>query len=222
MTNRNLTEIILVSDRSGSMQSCREEAEGGINRFIEEQKDASGEAKLTMVQFDDVYEVIHNGMPIKDVPKYELHPRGWTALLDAIGKAISTVGERLSKTKDEDRPGLVVCVISTDGNENKSMEYTRPQIKEMIEHHQKNYNWQFQFLGANIDAIMAGGQMGISPAMAVNLNVKNIGQAYGYSSDKVKQMRSMTARGAESEELTSANIWTDSERDALRRSTVSD
>lgn len=214
--DKNLTEIILVSDRSGSMSNCREEAEGGINRFIEEQKDATGEAKLTLVQFDDVYEVVHDGIPIKDVPKYELHPRGWTALLDAIGKAMATVGERLSKTKDEDRPGLVVCVISTDGHENKSSEYTRPQIKEMIEDQQKNYNWQFQFLGANIDAIMTGSQMGIQPAMAVNLDVKNIQKAYSYSSDKLKRMRIATSRGATGQAVASENLWTDSEREDLK------
>lgn len=214
--NKNLTEIVLVSDRSGSMSSCLQEAEGGINRFIDEQKTGPGEAKLTLIQFDDVYEVVHDGMPIREVPKYELHPRGWTALLDAIGKAMTTVGERLSKANDEDLPGLVVCVIGTDGHENNSKEYTGPQIKEMIEHQQKNYNWQFQFLGANIDAIVAGGLMGIQPGMAVNLNVKNIGKAYGYSSDKVSQMRSMSAQGATSHAVASANQWTDSERDDLK------
>ena len=97
------------------MASCQSDAQGGINTFVKEQAEQAGEAVLTLVQFDTQYEFVHKAVPIKDVPKYELHPRGATALLDAVGKAVNEAGERLTKTDEKDRPGLVVFVIVTDG-----------------------------------------------------------------------------------------------------------
>jgi len=111
---KDLTDITIVMDRSGSMNSCREEAENGVNHFIKEQSEASGECLLTLVQFDNEYEFIHRGVPIGNVPKYSLVPRGMTALLDAVGRAINETGERLASMDETDRPGLVVFVIMTD------------------------------------------------------------------------------------------------------------
>ena len=124
----------------------------GGNAFIENQAKEPGEALLTLVQFDTEYEFLHKGVPMVDVPKYELVPRGATALLDAVGRAINETGERLSKMNEADRPGLVVFVVMTDGLENSSQEFSKPRIKEMIQHQQETFGWQFTFLGADQDA----------------------------------------------------------------------
>ena len=108
--NSELTDITLVVDRSGSMQKIREDAEGGVNAFIEKQAKEPGEALLTLVQFDTEYDFVHKGVAIKEVPTYQLVPRGRTALLDAVGRAINETGERLSKIDEQDRPGLVIFV----------------------------------------------------------------------------------------------------------------
>ncbi len=158
----DLTDITMVIDRSGSMQSIRTDAEGGINSFIEQQKQEPGEANLTLVQFDTEYEFVHSGVPIKQVPAFKLIPRGSTALLDAVGRAINETGARLAAVAESQRPGLVVFVIVTDGQENSSREFTRDQIRTMVEHQQSAYKWQFTFLAANQDAFAAGGSMGIA------------------------------------------------------------
>jgi hypothetical protein len=129
--NKDLTDITLVVDRSGSMQQRREDAQGGVNAFVQQQAREPGDALLTLVQFDTEYEIVHSGVPVQDVPEYELVPRGLTALLDAVGRAINETGKRLSDMNEADRPGLVIFVITTDGLENSSQEFTRDQIKEM-------------------------------------------------------------------------------------------
>jgi len=157
----DLTDITMVIARSGSMQSIQSDAEGGINFFIEQQKQEPGEANVTLVQFDTDYEFVHSGIPIKQVPAFKLVPRGATALLDAVGRAINETGARLASVDESQRPGLVVFVIVTDGEENSSREFTREQIRTMVEHQQSAYKWQFTFLAANQDAFAAGGSMGI-------------------------------------------------------------
>jgi len=117
---QNLTELVIVSDRSGSMGDSREEAQGAINHFLNDQKGEEGDCNVTFVEFDNVYDVLHDGVSVEDVPEYTLVPRGMTALYDAVGTAITTVGERLAKTPEKDRPSLVSVVISTDGLENAS------------------------------------------------------------------------------------------------------
>ena len=164
----DLTDITLVVDRSGSMEQVREDAEGGVNSFIAQQAKEPGEALLTLVQFDTEYEFLHKGVPISQVPKYELVPRGMTALLDAVGRAINETGERLAKMDEQDRPGLVVFVVMTDGLENSSKEFSKATIKEMIERQQQQYSWHFTFLGANQDAFAEAGGMGIDAAGVAN------------------------------------------------------
>lgn len=163
--NNNLTEVVFILDRSGSMDHLSDDTIGGFNSFIEKQKQEPGDALLTTVLFDDEYKILHNGVNLKNVKpitKNEYYARGMTALLDAIGKTINTVGERLSKTKEEDRPAHVLFVITTDGYENASKEFTQTKIKEMIEHQTNKYSWKFLFLGANIDAVSVGDNYGIT------------------------------------------------------------
>jgi Mg-chelatase subunit ChlD len=193
----NITDITLVVDRSGSMQERREDAEGGVNAFIQAQAKEPEEALLTLVQFDTEYEILHRGVPIDDVPDYRLEPRGMTALLDAVGRAINETGIRLEKMKKADRPGLVIFVITTDGLENSSREFTKAQIKEMIEHQQTKYGWHFTFLGANQDAFAEGGAMGMRASAVANFTMDKVGAAYAMTSQKVSRMRSQHRTGQE-------------------------
>jgi len=193
--DKNLTDITVVVDRSGSMHSCRSDAEGGLNAFIDAQKEQEGECNLTLVQFDDKYEFVHRGVPIKDVPKFNLEPRGSTALLDALGQAINVTGIRLKAMAEEDRPGLVIFVVVTDGEENASREFKLDQLKGMIEAQQNGYNWQFTYLGANQDAFQSGSLLGFHIAAIGNYNTKNTKVAYANVADNVSSMRCAIAAG---------------------------
>lgn len=192
----DLTDVVVIVDRSGSMCSCRDDAEGGLNTFVEEQKKHPGDCNLTLVQFDTECEFVHRGVPIKDVPKFTLVTRGLTALLDAVGKAIAETGERLSKLDESQRPGLVVVVIITDGQENASKEYRRDQIKQMIEHQTTVYNWQFTFLGANQDAFEEASSIGIDAQQVGLYHKDKTSQAFGSASSNVTRMRTASASGA--------------------------
>ena len=192
-----LTDITLVVDRSGSMQQRRADAQGGVNAFIQKQAQEPGKALLTLVQFDTEYEIVHSGVPIQKVPEYTLEPRGSTALLDAVGQAINETGSRIAAMDEAERPGLVIFVITTDGLENSSREFTRAQIKEMIQHQQEKYHWHFTFLGANQDAFAEAGDMGMRRSAVANYSMDKVGAAYEMTSRKVSRMRSQHRKGEE-------------------------
>ena len=191
----DLTDITMVIDRSGSMSSIRTDAEGGINTFVDSQKSEPGEALLTLVQFDTEYEFVHKGLPINSAPPFKLVPRGSTALLDAVGRAITETGARLSAIEEAQRPGLVVFVIVTDGAENSSKEFTRDKIRQMIEHQQSVYNWQFTFLAANQDAFAEAASMGIAQAGTANFAGENVVMAYAATAKKMSRMRKAMSDG---------------------------
>jgi hypothetical protein len=191
----DLTDITIVIDRSGSMSSIRSDAEGGINTFIESQKTEPGEALLTLVQFDTEYEFVHKGMPIGNVPHFHLVPRGSTALLDAVGRSINETGARLAAIEESERPGLVVFVIVTDGAENSSKEFTRAKIREMIEHQQSVYKWQFTFLAANQDAFAEGASMGIAQDGIAGYAMDKMQNVYAATSKKMSRMRKAVSDG---------------------------
>jgi len=191
----DLTDITLVIDRSGSMEAIREDAEGGVNAFVREQAKQPGEALLTLVQFDTEYDFIHKGVPVKQVPAYKLVPRGNTALLDAVGRAINETGERLAKMAESDRPGLVILVIVTDGQENSSHEFSKARIKEMIDQQQTKYKWQFTFLGANQDAFAEAGGMGIHAAGVANFAPGKVMGTLAAAARKVVRMRTQLGEG---------------------------
>ena len=193
----DFSDVTVVLDRSGSMQSCRTDAEGGVNAFIEEQKKHPGECAFSLVEFDTEYNFVHKAKPVAEVPPYTLVPRGGTALLDAVGRAINETGERLAAMKEEDRPSLVVFVIVTDGEENESKEFSRSQIKAMIERQQKDYNWQFTFLGANQDAFAEAGAIGIAPASVGLYHRDKTSIAFAAASSNVSRMRTASASGQE-------------------------
>lgn len=201
------TDITLLVDRSGSMETIQSDAEGGVNAFIREQAAAPGQLLLSLVQFDDEYEFVHKGVPIGSVPHFRLVPRGGTALLDAMGRAIVETGERLASMPESDRPGLVIFVVVTDGQENSSREYTRARIREMVEHQQSVYCWHFTFLGANQDAFTEAEQMGFSPAAAANFAPDKVAHAWQHTHSKVFRMRAQADAGEDVDDA-----WLDSER----------
>lgn len=162
---QNYCDISIVLDRSGSMESIREDVIGGFNTFLDSQQKVSGDCTISLYQFDDVYETVYEGKDIKnasELTKETYVPRNMTALLDAIGKTINKTGNRLSELKEENRPSKVIFVIQTDGLENASKEFTKDKIFEMIKHQRENYNWEFVFLGANQDAIATATSYGIN------------------------------------------------------------
>lgn len=192
----DLTDITLVLDRSGSMDVIRTDTIGGVNTFIQEQQKAPGEACFSLVQFDHEYEPQYQGKGMKDVPlltEQTFIPRGMTALLDAIGRTIVTTGQRFAGMPEDQRPGKVVFVIMTDGQENHSIEYKdTTRIREMITHQQERYGWQFVFLGANQDAITVAHGMGIpqSNAMSYAANAKGTQDAFWSVSHNTVRYRS--------------------------------
>ena len=191
----DLTDITLVVDRSGSMESIREDAEGGVNTLIAEQAKQPGECLITLVQFDQEYEFVHQGVKASECPAYKLKPRGTTALLDAVGRAINETGERLAALPESQRPGLVVFVISTDGQENASHEFTREQVKQMIARQESVYNWQFTFLAANAEAFAEAGGMGIDAAKAAQFGEGKVRLANLAVAQKLSRMRGQKASG---------------------------
>jgi len=163
--NPNLTELVYIIDRSGSMHHLTGDTVGGYNAFIAEQKKLDGQAHLTTVLFDDKYELFcdHTDiMEAKPMTEADCHARGCTALMDAVGKTINSVGARLSKTPEAERPSKVLFMIMTDGYENASKEFSRSAVKKMIEHQQSVYSWEFLFIGAGIDAYAEAASLGIS------------------------------------------------------------
>lgn len=162
MTNQNLTDIIVLIDRSGSMSTIKNDMEGGFNALIEEQKKLPGACNVTLAQFDTEYEQVYSCKPVAEVPLLELNPHGSTALYDSLAKLITDSGNRYAAMKEEDRPGKVICVVITDGEENASHEYTREKILDMITHQREVYSWEFVYLGANQDAYAVGTSMGFN------------------------------------------------------------
>lgn len=187
MTDSSKILIGLVVDRSGSMSACQQEMEDGIDTFLTKQKDRKGQAKATLAQFDTIYEVVYPPTAIEDVPKYHLIPRYGTALHDAMARFIIDVGADLAKQKEKNRPGKVIIVVVTDGMENASTEYGgftgRQRIKEMIVRQQSEYQWEFVFLGANMDAVREAGHFGIAPRSAMTYTVNNSASVMGSSLD---------------------------------------
>jgi len=185
MSKRDYTHISIVLDRSGSMQSCLNDTIGGFNQFLSAQKQESGEATITMIQFDDEYEVLMDMLPLAnaiDLSRENYVPRDCTALLDAIGRTINNVEHKINEKEEDQRPEKVIFVIITDGGENSSREFNHGQVMEMINRHKDENKWEFVFIGANQDAINVGGGMGIRGTSAMSYAQSSVGTQAMYSS----------------------------------------
>ncbi|MBU8918063.1 vWA domain-containing protein [Neobacillus sp. 114] len=196
--NTNLTEIIFLLDRSGSMAGLESDTIGGFNGFIEKQRKLKGDTLVTAVLFDDQYEILWNGIEAKKakLTDQDYYVRGMTALLDAVGKTILDVGYRLSKKDENKRPGKVIFVITTDGMENASSEFTYEKVKELLRHQQEKYNWEFIFLGANIDAAKEADSLGIDVENAFNFEAseKGVEVMYNMVCEQVMERRLRTRK----------------------------
>jgi uncharacterized protein YegL len=167
---KGLTEIVFILDRSGSMTGLEKDTIGGYNSMLERQKKEEGEAIISTVLFDDKAEVLHNRKDLFDVKAItdkDYYVRGCTALLDAVGSAIQHIGNVQKNTPADKRPEKTMFIITTDGMENASREYTYSKVKKMVEEKKKKYHWEFIFLGANIDAVEVAGRFGVSKNRAV-------------------------------------------------------
>ncbi|HEY5268568.1 MAG TPA: vWA domain-containing protein [Candidatus Saccharimonadales bacterium] len=171
MTKENFTSINVIIDASGSMQHLAADTIGSFNSFLKEQKEGPGEAAFSLCTFSTDYRLQHDFVKIAGVPNLDSKayaPSGGTALLDAMGTAIDSLGTKLSALPEEERPSKVIFLIITDGHENSSKHYKLPKIKAMVEHQKDTYNWEFVFMGANMDAITAGESMGVTASNSIN------------------------------------------------------
>lgn len=171
MTNPNLCEVIVLLDRSGSMASVEREMRNGFNHFVEQQRALPGECRLTLIQFDGTptgpeIECVHQSHPVALVPPLEFQPRGSTPLLDAVGRTIISTGKLLAELPEEQRPGKVVFLIITDGQENSSRDFTRERVRFLIERQTTVYKWEFLYLGAGVDAFAEAASIGIAQSHA--------------------------------------------------------
>lgn len=180
---KNLTEIVFILDRSGSMAGLEDDTIGGFNAMIEKQKNEEGEAYVSTILFDNYIEVIHDRVDIRKVrpmTRRDYYVRGCTALLDAVGRTIRHIGNVHKYAREEDRPEKTLFVITTDGMENASREYSYERVRRMIEHEKEKYGWEFIFLGANIDAAREAARFGITEDRAVNYHADSVGTAVIY------------------------------------------
>lgn len=210
---RNATHISILLDRSGSMGSIVNDVIGGYNNFLSEQKAVKGDCTLTLVQFDsEGIDTLYEYAPIADVPELTTktyQPRGATPLLDALGKSIESTGRALENISEADRPDKIIFVVITDGEENASNKFTKARIKEMIEQQEKQYAWNFIFLGANQDAFAEAGAIGVQAAAAANFAGTGSSMRAGFAA---MSMNSVSYRGSSN----SADLhWTPRQRAKL-------
>ena len=182
--NKNLTEIVFILDRSGSMAGLEADTIGGFNAMVEKQKKESGEAFLSAVLFNQDSTVIYDRVNIRKVEPMtdrQYCVGGSTALLDAIGGAVHHIANVHKYAREEDRPGKTIFVITTDGMENASRRYNYPEVQRMVQHEQEKYDWEFLFLGANMDAISAARSFGIREDRAVRYECDGVGTSLNFS-----------------------------------------
>ena len=191
---KDLVELVFILDRSGSMSGLESDTIGGFNSMLDKQKHTAGEAIVSTVLFDDQFEVLHNRKrisEIKSISKEQYYVRGSTALLDAIGRSIVKMASVYRKLKTDEKPEKTVFVITTDGMENASREFSKSRIKEMIEYQKERFNWEFIFLGANIDAINAARDFGIREDRVANYHSDKKGTQLNYKvlSETISELR---------------------------------
>ncbi len=217
----NLTEIVFILDRSGSMSGLESDTIGGFNSMIAKQQKEEGEAIVSTVLFDDETDVIHDRVAIGEVKKLteeDYYVRGCTALLDAVGGAIHHIGNVHKYAREEDRPAKTLFIITTDGLENASRHYSFKDVKRLIKRQQEKYNWEFIFLGANIDAIEVAGNMGISRDRAANYNCDEVGTALNYQVLEAAVTRVRKCKAADMAMTFEGGAWkADIDRDYEKR-----
>ena len=219
---KDLTELVFILDRSGSMSGLEADTIGGFNSLVEKQKKEKGEALISVVLFDDRQEVLYDRQPldrIEPMNEKQYFVRGCTALLDAVGGAIHHIGNVHKYAREEDRPAKTLFIITTDGMENASRQYTYDKVKEMVERQKDKYGWEFLFLGANMDAISVAGRFGIRADRAVTYECDQEGTLLNYQeiSKSVSAMRASAAPTAAESFKSGAGDWSKEIREYRRK-----
>jgi len=192
---KDLTDITIILDRSGSMSIVREDTIGGFNTFLDEQKKIEGDARISLYQFNHEFSTIYENKKLHEASNIGTKtytPGGMTALLDAIGKVINKKGQYYKNLSEDERPDKILITIMTDGQENSSKEFTKDKIKEMIEHQKNAYKWQFAFIGAAIDAFTDGGGLSINRGSTMKIkNLNDFNQGFVATSKATARFRAM-------------------------------
>ncbi|MCR5295477.1 MAG: VWA domain-containing protein [Lachnospiraceae bacterium] len=195
---KGLTEVVFILDRSGSMSGLEADTIGGYNSMLSRQKKEEGEAVISTILFDDQTEILHDRKSLDQVEPItdkDYYVRGCTALLDAVGGAIHHIGKVHKEMPEEERPEKTLFIITTDGMENSSRQYSYDKVKKMVEKKKKKHHWEFIFLGANIDAVEVAGRFGVAANRAVRYECDSAGTALNF--DVMSKMVSR-ARACES------------------------
>ena len=197
--NNNLTELVFVLDKSGSMGGLEKDTIGGFNSMLAKQRKEDGDVVISTVLFDDRVQVLHDRADlagIEDLTDRDYQVGGCTALLDALGKSIKHINKIQKSLPEDARPAKTMFVITTDGQENSSHEYSYEKIRKMVEKKQEKKQWEFLFLGANMDAISAAADIGIRADRATNFLCDAVGTAVNYSalSKAVSKIRRADAK----------------------------
>lgn len=188
--DKNLTHIAFILDRSGSMASMADEAIGGFNAFIEEQKKEEGDARISLILFDHEYSPTITDVPINEMPPLttgDYQPRGATALLDAMGRTIDVVGKHLKELREAERPGDVIIVTLTDGLENSSSDYSRDKVAGMVKHQQDKYDWEFIFMGASLESVNEAESLNVKAASSHLYS--SVEEGMSFSSKEISKRR---------------------------------
>jgi hypothetical protein len=215
MTNTDSTLLVFLLDRSGSMQSIKDDVEGAFSAYIEDQRKVGGSATVSLHQFDDRYEDVYLDRPLAEVRPLQLRPRGSTALLDAMGRTITATRERIAALPEDRRPGTVHFNIMSDGHENASREFTRPAIRRMVEAQEKADNWLVAYMGCDQDAVEIGAALGVSADRSLTFTRDTVVSAMASVSAMTTSARDARRAGASMDELRAASAFSaDQRRDA--------
>ncbi len=219
---KGLTEVVFILDRSGSMSGLESDTIGGFNSMLGQQRKGEGKVLISTVLFDDKVEVLHDRVDIAKVEPMndkQYFVRGCTALLDAVGGAIHHIGNVHKYAREEDRPEKTLFVITTDGMENASRQYSYEKVKSMVERQKEKYGWEFLFLGANIDAVAEAGRFGIAPERAVNYECDSAGTELNYRvlSQTVSMVRAADSVAEMSKNLSAPSCFDEIRKDHAKR-----
>lgn len=196
MSNPNLSWLVFLLDRSGSMQSIKSDVVGGFDAFVAEQRAGEGLCTATLAQFDTEYEVVYRDVALEQVPPLALCPRGNTALHDSMGKLITDTAAQINALPEDDRPGTVVVAIMTDGLENASREWRQPDIKALVEQQTNDHGWEFLYMGCDQDAVEVGTGLGIKDGQALTYARGKSREAMRTTSANVRGYRDAKLRDA--------------------------
>lgn len=208
---QDYTHVVMVIDRSGSMSATWNDVKGGYKQIVQDNKKDSGQCTFTVAVFDDKYDILEDFTDISKVSEeLATSPRGWTALLDAVGKTINEVGEKLNNLKEDERPHRVLIYIISDGQENSSTEFKKTDIVKMIHEQESKYLWTFNYLGSTIDSVSDAISLGIRDTNSAVFNDKNYGNTFKILSEKIRKTRSVSDA-----DYAATCVWSESERKNL-------